>query len=181
MAPPGCVCASMNKFRKAGVYRNNGGLEVHNSLLSVVLHETPRVVLPHCPSKSAGTRSAPTCVSIAINAEQGGDFSSLQPENTKQRSACIPSYDSSGADRCVLIWDDFLACRLPRGRAFQQVKSENNGGAISRLEGLRRSATTRIGFATASAATNTNEILKPTSTRKPFGELTSPSTVGVGT
>ncbi len=29
----------MNKFRKLGFVRYNGGLEVHNSLLSVVLHE----------------------------------------------------------------------------------------------------------------------------------------------
>jgi hypothetical protein len=29
----------MNKFRKLGFIRYNGGLQVHNSLLSVVLHE----------------------------------------------------------------------------------------------------------------------------------------------
>jgi CRP/FNR family cyclic AMP-dependent transcriptional regulator len=29
----------MNKFRKLGFIRYNGGLQVHSSLLSVVLHE----------------------------------------------------------------------------------------------------------------------------------------------
>jgi CRP/FNR family cyclic AMP-dependent transcriptional regulator len=29
----------MNKFRKLGFIHYNGGLQVHNSLLSVVLHE----------------------------------------------------------------------------------------------------------------------------------------------
>jgi len=29
----------MNKFRKLGFIKYNGGLEVHNSLLNVVLHD----------------------------------------------------------------------------------------------------------------------------------------------
>jgi CRP-like cAMP-binding protein len=35
------VNSFMNKFRKLGFIDYNGGLEVHSSLLNVVLHETP--------------------------------------------------------------------------------------------------------------------------------------------
>jgi CRP/FNR family cyclic AMP-dependent transcriptional regulator len=37
------VSAFMNKFRKLGLINYNGDLEVHNSLLSMVLHETPAI------------------------------------------------------------------------------------------------------------------------------------------
>ncbi len=37
----------MNKFRKAGFIDYNGHLEVHSSLLSVVLADQPRTVEPH--------------------------------------------------------------------------------------------------------------------------------------
>jgi CRP/FNR family transcriptional regulator, cyclic AMP receptor protein len=33
----------MNKFRKLGFISYNGGIEVHRSLLNVVLHETPKI------------------------------------------------------------------------------------------------------------------------------------------
>jgi CRP/FNR family cyclic AMP-dependent transcriptional regulator len=33
----------MNKFRKLGFIHYNGGIEVHSSLLNVVLHETPQI------------------------------------------------------------------------------------------------------------------------------------------
>src|SRR6185436_7829168 len=33
----------MNKFRKLGFVEYNGKIEVHNSLLNVVLHETPEI------------------------------------------------------------------------------------------------------------------------------------------
>lgn len=33
----------MNKFRKLGFISYNGGIEVHSSLLNVVLHDTPRI------------------------------------------------------------------------------------------------------------------------------------------
>jgi hypothetical protein len=33
----------MNKFRKLGFIEYNGGLEVHNSLLNVILHDSPRL------------------------------------------------------------------------------------------------------------------------------------------
>jgi CRP-like cAMP-binding protein len=33
----------MNKFRKLGLIDYNGGIEVHNSLLNVVLHEEPQI------------------------------------------------------------------------------------------------------------------------------------------
>ena len=33
----------MNKFRKLGFIHYNGGLEVHSSLLNMVLHETPGI------------------------------------------------------------------------------------------------------------------------------------------
>ena len=33
----------MNKFRKLGFIDYNGGLEVHSSLLNLVLHETPGI------------------------------------------------------------------------------------------------------------------------------------------
>jgi CRP-like cAMP-binding protein len=33
----------MNKFRKLGFIEYNGGIEVHSSLLNVVLHDTPRL------------------------------------------------------------------------------------------------------------------------------------------
>ena len=33
----------MNKFRKLGFVDYNGGLEVHSSLLNMVLHETPGI------------------------------------------------------------------------------------------------------------------------------------------
>jgi CRP/FNR family transcriptional regulator, cyclic AMP receptor protein len=37
------VSSFMNKFRKLGFIEYNGHLEVHNSLLSMVLHETPEI------------------------------------------------------------------------------------------------------------------------------------------
>jgi CRP/FNR family transcriptional regulator, cyclic AMP receptor protein len=37
------VSAFMNKFRKLGFIEYNGKLEVHNFLLSMVLHETPEI------------------------------------------------------------------------------------------------------------------------------------------
>ena len=37
------VSLFMNKFRKLGLISYNGDLEVHNSLLSMVLHETPTI------------------------------------------------------------------------------------------------------------------------------------------
>jgi CRP-like cAMP-binding protein len=37
----------MNKFRKLGFIDYNGQLQVHSSLLSVVLHETPRIARDH--------------------------------------------------------------------------------------------------------------------------------------
>ena len=33
----------LNKFRKLGFIENNGDLEVHNSLLNVVLHDNPHL------------------------------------------------------------------------------------------------------------------------------------------
>ena len=41
------VSAFMNKFRKLGFIEYNGHLEVHNSLLSMVLHETPEIRRGH--------------------------------------------------------------------------------------------------------------------------------------
>ena len=38
------VSSFMNKFRRLGFIRYNGHLEVHSSLLSVVLHDEPRSV-----------------------------------------------------------------------------------------------------------------------------------------
>jgi len=37
------VSAFMNKFRKLGFINYNGDLEVHNSLLNVVLHDQPQL------------------------------------------------------------------------------------------------------------------------------------------
>jgi CRP/FNR family transcriptional regulator, cyclic AMP receptor protein len=37
------VSGFMNKFRKLGFIDYNGRLEVHNSLLNVVLHDTPEI------------------------------------------------------------------------------------------------------------------------------------------
>jgi hypothetical protein len=34
----------MNKFRKMGLIQYNGGIEVHTSLLNLVLHEQPQIV-----------------------------------------------------------------------------------------------------------------------------------------
>jgi CRP/FNR family transcriptional regulator, cyclic AMP receptor protein len=33
----------MNKFRKLGLIDYNGGIEVHSSLLNVVLHDEPHI------------------------------------------------------------------------------------------------------------------------------------------
>ena len=33
----------MNKFRKLGFIEYNGGIEVHSSLLNVVLHDQPKI------------------------------------------------------------------------------------------------------------------------------------------
>jgi CRP/FNR family cyclic AMP-dependent transcriptional regulator len=33
----------MNKFRKLGFIEYNGGIEVHSSLLNVVLHDQPSI------------------------------------------------------------------------------------------------------------------------------------------
>jgi hypothetical protein len=35
--------AASNKFRKLGFIKYNGDLEVHNSLLNVVLHDNPQL------------------------------------------------------------------------------------------------------------------------------------------
>jgi CRP-like cAMP-binding protein len=35
----------MNKFRKLGFVNYDGGLEVHSSLLSVILHDEPLTIL----------------------------------------------------------------------------------------------------------------------------------------
>jgi hypothetical protein len=37
------ISAFMNKFRKLGFIEYNGHLEVHTSLLNMVLHETPEI------------------------------------------------------------------------------------------------------------------------------------------
>lgn len=37
------VSMFMNKFRKLGFIKYNGSLEVHNSLLNVVLHDSPHL------------------------------------------------------------------------------------------------------------------------------------------
>jgi len=37
------VSLFMNKFRKLGFIEYNGHLEVHNSLLSMVLHDAPEI------------------------------------------------------------------------------------------------------------------------------------------
>jgi hypothetical protein len=37
------VSMCMNKFRKLGFIEYNGSLEVHNSLLNVVLHDNPHL------------------------------------------------------------------------------------------------------------------------------------------
>jgi hypothetical protein len=37
------AAAFMNKFRKLGFIEYNGKLEVHNSLLNVVLHDKPEI------------------------------------------------------------------------------------------------------------------------------------------
>ena len=33
----------MNKFRKLGFIEYNGGIEVHSSLLNVILHDQPQI------------------------------------------------------------------------------------------------------------------------------------------
>jgi hypothetical protein len=40
------VSKFMNKFRKLGLIDYNGHLEVHSSLLNVVLHEEPHITNP---------------------------------------------------------------------------------------------------------------------------------------
>jgi CRP-like cAMP-binding protein len=37
------VCSFMNKFRELGFLEYNGDMKVHNSLLNVVLHDTPKI------------------------------------------------------------------------------------------------------------------------------------------
>jgi CRP/FNR family transcriptional regulator, cyclic AMP receptor protein len=37
------VCFFMNKFRKLGFIDYNGGIQVHSSLLNVVLHDEPHI------------------------------------------------------------------------------------------------------------------------------------------
>jgi CRP-like cAMP-binding protein len=37
------VSLFMNKFRKMGFIEYNGGMQVHNSLLNVVLHDNPQL------------------------------------------------------------------------------------------------------------------------------------------
>jgi CRP/FNR family cyclic AMP-dependent transcriptional regulator len=37
------VCSFMNKFRKLGLIDYNGGIEVHSSLLNVILHDDPHI------------------------------------------------------------------------------------------------------------------------------------------
>jgi CRP-like cAMP-binding protein len=43
----------MNKFRKLGLISYNGHIEVHNSLLSMVLHEKPRIGADHKDNEPA--------------------------------------------------------------------------------------------------------------------------------
>jgi CRP-like cAMP-binding protein len=44
----------MNKFRKLGFIDYNGGLEVHSSLLNMVLHETPGITKNPARQKIGG-------------------------------------------------------------------------------------------------------------------------------
>ncbi len=48
----------MNKFRKLGFVKYNGHLEVHSSLLNVVLHEKPQISDDHIDGKNLSSRSA---------------------------------------------------------------------------------------------------------------------------
>jgi CRP/FNR family transcriptional regulator, cyclic AMP receptor protein len=41
----------MNKFRKLGFIKYNGGIEVHSSLLNVVLHDQPRIKASDAPEE----------------------------------------------------------------------------------------------------------------------------------
>jgi len=43
----------MNKFRKLGFIHYNGGIEVHSSLLNVVLHDTPQIKISRTSSLAA--------------------------------------------------------------------------------------------------------------------------------
>jgi CRP/FNR family cyclic AMP-dependent transcriptional regulator len=47
----------MNKFRKLGFVKYNGHLEVHSSLLNVVLHEKPQISGDHMDGKNLSSRS----------------------------------------------------------------------------------------------------------------------------
>ena len=47
----------MNKFRKLGFVEYNGHLEVHSSLLNVVLHEKPQISGDHSGEKNLSSRS----------------------------------------------------------------------------------------------------------------------------
>src|SRR4029077_20254699 len=47
------VSAFMNKFRKLGFIEYNGDLEVHNSLLNVILHDHPQI------RRKAGNEGSP--------------------------------------------------------------------------------------------------------------------------
>ena len=47
----------MNKFRKLGFIDYNGGIEVHSSLLSVVLHDQPPISEARPPASRTHRRS----------------------------------------------------------------------------------------------------------------------------
>ena len=60
------VSLFMNKFRKLGFIDYNGNIEVHSSLLSVVLDEQPRTVAPTA-SRSARTSCRDTSPAIELS------------------------------------------------------------------------------------------------------------------
>jgi hypothetical protein len=49
----------MNNFRKLGLIDYNGGIEVHSSLLNVVLHDHPQIIEPSIGTQTRSIRSQP--------------------------------------------------------------------------------------------------------------------------
>ena len=56
----------MNKFRKLGFIDYNGGIEVHSSLLNVVLHDQPQIEKEIRISCCAGTRARGSTSGLSI-------------------------------------------------------------------------------------------------------------------
>ena len=93
----------MNKFRKLGLIDYNGGIEVHNSLLNVVLHDEPsRHKCAHFADGEFGAILYSIALAFGINTPHSGEpfpFSCLPLSNSSQQ----PTQKIGACDNTLLL------------------------------------------------------------------------------